>query len=285
MLPLRTQSAGAPSGLKRKLGGFLCTFRHDTTDVYFFNYDRPLEVILFCFVLLDAFATKRSDLRMFFFSPYFVRRHHLRKNMQRHPDLGHFPSCTTFFLLYIISFASCTTYSLVHHLHSTFLLLCTQSFPIYPYPPSSILIIDTLCSTSTSSSLSHPPCPSVPPGAILDTDTETDCPDLDESWAILRLLFNSYYFISWTPYRVDPVISIRPTGLLPFCSLSLVFSLSLCRALATTIDDTIPPHRASSVDLFGVNFEFPPTTTTGVVISYILYRVRITFFLLVTLFS
>jgi len=66
-LPLRIQSAGALSGLKRELGDFLCTFRHDTTDVYFFNYDRPLEVILFCFVLLDAFATKRSDRRMSFF--------------------------------------------------------------------------------------------------------------------------------------------------------------------------------------------------------------------------
>ena len=44
-------------------------------------------------------------------------------------------------------------------------------------------------------------------------------PDLDESWAMLYLLFNYLLFTSWThPFRVDPVISIQPLAFLLFLS-------------------------------------------------------------------
>jgi len=81
-------------------------------------------------------------------------------------------------------------------------------------------------------------------------------PDLDESWAILYLLFNTYYFIY--PGRnlwVDPVISIQAF----FMYLVRFLLLSLCPAHTTAIDDTTTPPSTPSVDLSRVNFEFSST--------------------------
>ena len=81
-------------------------------------------------------------------------------------------------------------------------------------------------------------------------------PDLDESWAILYLLFNTYNFIY--PGRnlwVDPVISIQAF----FMYLVRFLLLSLCPARTTAIDDTTTPPSTPSVDLSRVNFEFSST--------------------------
>jgi hypothetical protein len=120
-------------------GGFFCTI--STHDSYYFRYDRPLEDILLCFAFFfdihDAFATKRSDPRMSFaynYFPIFVRPHLLRKkHMQRHPRYRTLAFILRPFLLpYIISFASCTTYSLS-------LVICIQLlFHLLAQPSSSI---------------------------------------------------------------------------------------------------------------------------------------------------
>jgi len=140
------------------------------------------------------------------------------------------------FLLYIISFAFCTTYSLVHHLHFFF---CFALIP-HLYPPSSIFSSAPCVAQVPPHPLSHPTpslCCDSQSHLRYDIDTVNGLyPDLDESWAILcSYLIPIILYLGHPLSRVDPVISI----LLLFCSQSyfIFCSLLVCRPLAAAAID------------------------------------------------
>jgi len=186
-----------------------CTFRHDTTDDYFSNYDRPLEVFPFFALFSQRACHETIRPHVFFFLPailflFLFDATLYEKKCNDTLDIGHLPSCTAF--SFFLSFCS-ILYLLLFAQPILSFIICTFSFALHnhspSYPPSSIF-------SSAPCVAQVPPRPPFHPTPSLRCDSRSHLrydidtlnrpyPDLDESWAILCLLFNTYYFISWTP--------------------------------------------------------------------------------------